>query len=233
MDANLTINLQTGNNPLSLKHKIDLPSYSTGEELISSISHGVGAVLSIAGMVLCIVKSALAGSPISIVSSVVFGLMMTLLYSMSCIYHALPRNNAKRIFRVFDHCTIFLLIVGTYVPIILVSVGGLLGWIYFAIVMISAIVGIVFNAIDVDKYEKISLACYLFMGWIIIFAFKPLYTAVGFNGICLLVTGGIIYSIGAIIYKIGDSKKYFHSIWHFFVLGGTIMHFFTIYLYVL
>lgn len=215
------------------KHKIDLPYYTLGEELISSISHGFGALLSVAGTILCISKAAHTGSSIEIISAVLFGIMMILLYTMSCIYHALARNNAKRVFRVFDHCTIFLLIAGTYFPIILVSVGGTIGWIYFFIIVTASIVGIIFNAIDVDRYQNVSLFCYVFMGWIIVFAFKPLYAAVGRGGISYLIAGGVIYTIGAILYKIGDDKKYFHSLWHFFVLGGTIMHFFTIYLYVL
>lgn len=215
------------------KRKIDLPDYTIGEELISSISHGVGAALSIVATVLSIIKAASSGLAVEVVSAVLFGIMMTLLYTMSCIYHALPRNNAKRVFRVFDHCTIFLLIAGTYIPVLLVSIGGLIGWIYLAIIVVSSVVGIIFNAIDVDKYEKVSLFCYIFMGWIIVFAFKPLASAINHKGISLLVAGGIVYTIGAVLYKIGDEKRYFHSIWHFFVLGGTILHFFTIYLYVL
>lgn len=219
--------------PKEKKHRIDLPDYTLGEELISSISHGVGAALSIVGTFLCVSKAIKSGSTLEIISAALFGVMMFLLYTMSCIYHGLARNNAKRVFRVFDHCTIFLLIAGTYFPIVLVSVGGTIGWIYFSIIVISSIIGIVFNAIDVDKYEKVSLFCYVFMGWIIVFAFKPLYEAIGKEGIKLLVIGGVIYTVGAIVYQIGDNKKYFHSIWHFFVLGGTIMHFFAIYLYVL
>ena len=215
------------------KRKIDLPDYTIGEELISSISHGVGAALSIVATVLSIIKAASSGLAVEVVSAVLFGIMMTLLYTMSCIYHALPRNNAKRVFRVFDHCTIFLLIAGTYIPVLLVSIGGLIGWIYLAIIVVSSVVGIIFNAIDVDKYEKVSLFCYIFMGWIIVFAFKPLASAINHKGISLLVAGGIVYTIGAVLYKIGDEKRYFHSIWHVFVLGGTILHFFTIYLYVL
>lgn len=216
-----------------LEVKIPLPDYTLGEELISAISHGIGAGLSIAGMVLCIVRSARSGSATAVVSSVLFGTMLFLLYMMSTMYHALKRNNAKRIFRVFDHCTIFLLIAGTYIPVVLVGIGGALGWVYFGIIMASSVIGIVFNAIDVEKYEKISLFCYIFMGWVIVFGFKALMESIDTNGIILLVAGGVVYTLGAIIYKIGDKKRYFHSIWHFFVLGGSILHFFAIYLYVL
>lgn len=215
------------------KHKIPLPDYTLGEELISAISHGIGAGLSIAGMVLAIVKAAKSGSGIAVVSAALFGSMLFLLYIMSTMYHALARNKAKRVFRVFDHCTIFLLIAGTYIPVVLVAIGGAIGWIYFGIIIAASIVGIVFNAIDVEKYQRISLFCYLFMGWVIIFAFKPLANAVGMKGVLWLLAGGIVYSLGAIIYHIGDERRYFHSIWHFFVLGGSICHYFMIYLYVL
>ncbi len=215
------------------KHRISLPDYTLGEELISAISHGIGAGLSVAGMVLCIVRAAQSGSGIAVVSSALYGSMLFLLYMMSTIYHALKPNGAKRVFRVFDHCTIFLLIAGTYIPIVLVAIGGAIGWIYFGVIVVSAIVGIVFNAIDVEKYQKISLFCYIFMGWVIVFGFKALTQAVAKEGVILLIAGGVTYTLGAVIYAIGDNHRYLHSIWHFFVLGGSILHFFTIYSYVL
>lgn len=216
-----------------IRNKIPLPDYTLGEELISAISHGIGAGLSIAGLVLCIVKAAQKSTGIAIVSSALFGTMLFLLYMMSTMYHSLKRNNAKRVFRVIDHCTIFLLIAGTYIPVVLVGIGGTIGWIYFGIIMTASIVGIVFNAIDVEKYQKISLFCYIFMGWVIVFGFKALLESVHKNAIILLIGGGIVYTLGAIVYKLGDNRRYFHSIWHFFVLGGSILHFFAIYLYVL
>lgn len=218
---------------VGIRERISLPDYTLGEELISAISHGIGAGLSIAGLVLCVVKAAAGGSAKAVVSSALFGSMLFLLYIMSTMYHALKRNTAKRVFRVFDHCTIFLLIAGTYIPIVLVSIGGVIGWIYFGVIIASAVIGIVFNAIDVEKYEKISLFCYIFMGWVIVFGFKALTESMDRMGIVLLVAGGVVYTLGAVLYKIGDNKRYFHSIWHFFVLGGSILHFLTIYLYVL
>ncbi len=215
------------------KHRIPLPDYTLGEELISAISHGIGAALAIAGLVLCIVRAAKMGSGIAVVSSSLYGSMLFLLYMMSTIYHSLKPNRAKRVFRVFDHCTIFLLIAGTYIPIVLVAIGGTIGWIYFGVIVVSAIVGIVFNAIDVEKYQKISLFCYIFMGWVIVFGFKALTQAVAKEGVILLIAGGVTYTLGAVIYAIGDNHRYLHSIWHFFVLGGSILHFFTIYSYVL
>ncbi len=219
-------------------HRIAIPTYSLAEELISSISHGVGALLGIAGLVLCIVKSAL--SPVDVgwkvVSSCIFGFTVILLYLMSCLYHALKVNRAKRVFRVFDHCTIFLLIAGTYTPYTLVSIRAVtpwLGWTVFGVIWAMAILGIVLNAVNLKRYAKISVACYLIMGWMVVLAYRTMTQAIPHGGIVLLLWGGVVYSVGAILYGIGSRKKFFHSIFHFFCLGGTILHFFSIYLYVL
>lgn len=213
--------------------KIGIPKYTLGEELISAISHGIGAGLGVAALCLCLVNTMGTDDIYSIVSSWIFGFSLIVLYSMSCIYHALKPNFAKRIMRIFDHCTIFLLIAGTYTPYTLVTLRGRVGWTLFAIVWASAIIGIILNAIDMEKYKKLSMVCYLAMGWVIIFAFKPLLSNMDFKGIELLIVGGVAYTIGAVIYGIGSKVKYMHSLWHFFVLAGSILHFFSIYLYVL
>lgn len=219
-------------------HRIAIPRYSLSEELISSISHGVGALLGIAGLVLCIVRSVMSGVDVSwkVVSSSVFGAMMILLYLMSCLYHALKVNKAKRVFRVIDHCTIFLLIAGTYTPYTLVSLRAAkpwLGWVVFGVIWAVAILGIVLNAVDLKRYAKLSVVCYLLMGWMIILAYGTMTEVIEPGGISLLIWGGVVYSVGALLYAIGSRKKYFHSIFHFFCLGGTILHFLSIYLYVL
>ena len=152
---------------------------------------------------------------------------------MSCIYHALKPCNAKRVMRIFDHCTIFLLIAGSYTPFTLVSLRDSVGWVLFGVVWGAAIIGIILNAIDMERYTTLSMICYLAMGWVIIFAIKPLINAIDMNGIKLLVAGGIAYTVGAVIYGIGSKVKYMHSIWHFFVLAGTIFQFLTIYYYVI
>lgn len=214
-------------------YKIPIPKYTLGEELISSISHGVGAALGIAALCMCVAKSSAEGNVYSLVSSWIFGISMIILYSMSCIYHALKPNNAKRVMRVFDHCTIFLLIAGTYTPFTLISLRGSVGWTLFGVIWATAIFGIVLNAIDMERFKVISMICYLAMGWAIIFTFKPLYASVDADGIKLLVAGGIAYTVGAVVYGIGSKVKYMHSIWHFFVLAGTILHFLTVYFYVI
>lgn len=214
------------------KERITLPKYTLGEELISSISHGVGALLSIAALVLCIVSAAKSGSAIAVVASCIYGTSLIILYLMSCLYHALAPNKAKKVFRVFDHCSIFLLIAGSYTPLLLITIGGTKGIIMMFIMWIATIIGIVLNSINLEKYDKASFVLYLVMGWMVVFSFKELLTNLPTPGFILLLIGGIIYTIGAVIYAIGDKIKYMHSVWHFFVLGGSIFQFFTILLYV-
>ncbi len=215
------------------KRRIAIPTYTLGEELISAISHGVGALLGIAALVLCIVKSANPLDGYKLASSIVFGVTIVLLYLMSCLYHALKVNKAKRVFRVFDHCTIFLLIAGTYTPYTLVVLRDSIGWWLFGVIWLIAVVGIVLNAVSLRKFAKLSVACYLLMGWMIVFSFSRLKAAMPWNGVLLLLWGGVAYTLGAIVYGIGSKRRYFHSIFHFFCLAGTVLHFFSIYLYVL
>ena len=214
-------------------HRISIPKYSLSEELLNAISHGLGALFGIVGTVLCIVKAANTGEPWRIVSGSIFGVTVLLLYLMSCLYHALKVNMAKRVFRVIDHCTIFLLIAGTYTPFTLVTLRGTVGWVLFGIVWGMAVLGITLNAVNLKKFSKISVACYLVMGWAIVAAFQPLAEALAPQGVSLLIWGGIAYTVGAILYGIGAKVKYFHSVFHFFCLAGTVLHFFAIYLYVL
>ena len=209
-------------------HRISIPKYSLSEELLNAISHGLGALFGIVGTVLCIVKAANTGDPWRIVSGSIFGVTVLLLYLMSCLYHALKVNMAKRVFRVIDHCTIFLLIAGTYTPFTLVTLRGTVGWVLFGIVWGMAVLGITLNAVNLKKFSKISVACYLVMGWAIVAAFQPLAEALAPQGVSLLIWGGIAYTVGAILYGIGAKVKYFHSVFHFFCLVGTVLHFFAI-----
>lgn len=216
------------------KERISLPKYTLGEELISSISHGIGALLSIAALILCIIFAVKNKSIVAIISSCIYGSSLIILYTMSCLYHALAPNRSKKVFRVFDHCSIFLLIAGSYTPFLLITIGGVKGIIMLIIMWLSAILGIIFNSINLEKYDKMSFILYLLMGWMIVFSFKQLLNNLPTPGFILLLAGGIVYTIGAVIYAIGDDKiKYLHSIWHFFVLGGSIFQFFTIFLYVI
>lgn len=218
---------------MALKDRIKIPKYSLGEELVSSISHGIGAGLSITALVLCVVFGAIHGNAYAVVSSVIYGSTSIILYMMSTLYHALKVNNAKRVFRILDHSSIFLLIAGTYTPYALVSLPKALGWTIFGIEWGCAIIGIVLNSIDLEKYKKISIVLYLIMGWMIIFSFDKLLNSIDIGGIYLMLSAGILYTIGAIFYGVGKKIKYMHSIFHMFVLSASICFFFSIFLYVI
>ncbi len=213
-------------------NKITIPKYSLGEEIINSITHGIGALFGIVALVLTIVVSSIHHNPIGIVSSILYGTTMIIMFLMSCLYHSLsPNLNAKKVFRVIDHCDIYLYIAGCYTPFCISLIGGNTGWTLFGIIWLSAIIGVILNAIDIEKYNIPSTILYLVMGWMIIISLKPLIEAISFNGLILLLSGGIIYTLGAVLYVIGSKKKYFHSIFHTFVLIGTILQFFSIILY--
>lgn len=218
---------------MTKRSPITIPKYSLSEELISSISHGVGALLSIVALVLCLIVAISHQSMYGIISAVIYGSTLVILYLMSTLYHALRVNKAKRVFRVIDHCSIFLLIAGTYTPYTLLTLRSTVGWWLFALVWSAAIVGIVLNAVDLKKYSTLSVICYLAMGWVVVFAFKPLTQALDGRGVALLIWGGVAYSVGALVYAIGARKKFFHSAFHFFVLAGSALHFLSILLYVL
>lgn len=214
------------------KQKGTNPVYSLAEELMSSISHGVGTLLAVAALVVGVVMAAIYSDAWCVVSMAVYGATLVILYSMSTIYHGLKPNKGKRVFRVLDHCSIFLLIAGTYTPLTLVSLRGVLGWVLFGIVWTAAILGIVLNAVNLNRFKAFSMICYIAMGWVIVFAFKPLMEVMQTGGIVLLITGGVAYTIGAVLYGIGKKVKYMHSVFHFFVLAGSILHYFCILLYV-
>ncbi|MGN0169440.1 MAG: hemolysin III family protein [Lachnospiraceae bacterium] len=216
-----------------LEKKISIPDYTLSEELINTISHGVGAVLGLAALILCIIRSAIHHDPLALAGSIVFGISLIILYTMSSIYHGVRPGIAKRILRVCDHCTIFLLIAGTYTPFTLVTLHGTTGWILFGVIWGAAVFGIILNAMDVERFKKLSMVCYLAMGWCVIIAFPVLQANLASSGIRLLLWGGIAYTVGAIIYGIGSKVRYMHSLWHFFVLAGSILHFLCIYCYVI
>lgn len=213
--------------------KITVPKYNLCEELINSISHGLGVILGIVALVLTIVQSAKNHSTIGVVSSCIYGSTMIIMYLNSCLYHAFsPRIKAKKVFRILDHCDIYLFIAGCYTPYCLCLIGGIKGWIIFSIIWLSAIVGVLLNAIDLEKFQITSVILYLVMGWMIIFSYNSIEEVLALPGLILLITGGVAYTIGAILYGIGSKKRYFHSVFHFFVLAGSILQFLSILIYV-
>jgi len=218
---------------MKLKDKIVIPKYSLGEELFSAISHGVGILFSITALVLCIIFSVLHHNPYAVVASSIYGSTSIILFTMSTLYHSFKVSNAKRIFRIIDHCSIYLLIAGTYTPYALVVLPKTLGWIIFGIEWGCAILGIILNSLDLKKYRVLSMILYLVMGWMIIFSFKSLIISMNIIGIYLMIIAGILYTVGAIFYGIGKKKKYMHSIFHLFVLAASILFFFSIFFYVI
>ena len=207
------------------------PMYTLGEELFNSISHGVGALLSIAALVILAVTTARTSDPLFIFSGCVYGITLILLYVMSTLYHALSHPGAKAVFRVFDHCSIFLLIAGTYTPYALISLGGVLGWVIFGGIWAAAILGVTLKAISLKRFRIFSAICYVVMGWAIVVVIRPLLAGLDPQGVLLLFLGGICYTVGIVFFAL-KKVRYMHSVWHIFVMAGSILHFFSILLHV-
>lgn len=201
--------------------------YTLGEEIFNSVSHGVGAGLSIAGTVVMIVVSAFHTNAWGVVSTCIYGASLIILYTMSTLYHSFTNKKAKAFFRIMDHNTIFLLIAGTYTPITLYFLGGAVGWVLFSIVWAAGIFGIVMNSINLEKARIPSIFCYVAMGWVIIFAIKPLIASMPKISLVFLIAGGVFYTLGIIFYAI-KKVKYFHSVWHLFTIVGSVLHYFCI-----
>ncbi len=214
-----------------------LPDYTRGEEIFNTVSHIAGGAVGLAALVACVVVAALHKNIWGVVSGAVFGAMMILLYTASSIYHALkPGSMAKRVFQVLDHCTIFVLIAGTYTPLTLVSIRGesvWLGWTVFGVIWAMAALGIALNAVDLKRYRVFSMICYLCMGWCVVLTWRVTARAVTPDGMLLMLLGGIFYTLGAVLYAIGSKKRYFHSVFHLFVVAGSVMHALCIALFVM
>ncbi len=210
---------------------IRIPNYSLGEEIFNAISHGIGGLMSVAGLVLLVAR---ARGALAVISAALFGAAMVVLYVISCVYHALSRRvEGKKVLRVIDHCNVFLLVMCTYVPVSLLGVGGALGWGLLAGVSAFAVTGIVFNAIRVDRFKVLSVICHLASGWSILLGVPRLLETMGEKGVLFLMAGGVMYSIGAALYGMGAKKKYMHSIFHLFCMAGTLFHFWAVYAYLL
>jgi len=205
---------------------------TVGEEIASSITHGIGIGLGIAALSVLVVFAALRGDAWRVVSFAVYGATLVLLYSASTFYHAFQKPKIKRIFRIFEHSAIYILIAGTYTPFTLVSFRGGWGWSIFGVIWGLALFGIVFKAFFVERFEVISTIVYVLMGWLVLIAIRPVVLALPVGGIVWLVIGGASYTLGVVFFA-WDRLPFNHAIWHLFVLGGSICHFFAILLYVL
>lgn len=199
-----------------------------GEEIFNAITHGVGALLAVVGLVLLVARALRWGTTIHVVSVSLFGAAMILLYLCSCLYHALAECKGKRVFQILDHCTIFLLILGTYIPICLVNLRGPLGWTLFGVNTACALVGILLTAVDMKRWKKVTMVLYVVMGWMCLIALPAIYRALDLMGFVCLTLGGVCYTVGILFYR-QKEKLYRHGIWHLFVLAGTVFQFITVY----
>src|SRR5699024_2277998 len=202
-------------------------TFTKKEEIANSVTHGVGTALSIAALVLLIVFASIHGNAWHVVSFTLFGSTMLLLYLFSTLLHSFPPGKAKSVFEIFDHSAIYFFIAGTYTPFLFIAVKGALGWTLFGIGCGLAIFGTLFKVFFVDRFVTLSTVLYVVIGWLIVFAWKPLMAAVPTSGLVFLVIGGIIYSVGAIFY-VWRGFKYHHAVWHLFVIAGSVMHFFAV-----
>ncbi len=210
----------------------DTHTYTRREEVANAITHGIGAVLSMAALVILIVFASLKGTPWHIVSFTIFGSTMLILYSCSTLVHSFRDGKVKDLFEIFDHSAIYLFIAGTYTPFMLLAVKGVLGWSIFFTVWAMAILGCAFKAFFTKRFLFMSTIFYVLMGWLIVIAWGPLTASIATGGIVLLAAGGILYTLGTVFY-VWRGFPFHHAVWHLFVLAGSVLHFFAVLFYLL
>jgi hemolysin III len=202
-------------------------------EIANAVTHGIGTVFAVAALVILVVFAGSYGDLWHIISVAIYGSTLVILYLTSTLYHSFQGRRVKHIFRILDHSAIYLLIAGTYTPFTLVTLRGALSWTVFAIIWTMALSGVVLKVLFIKKFAILFIIFYLLMGWLVLFTIKPLLLNLPGGGLIWLITGGVFYSLGVIFYIIGKKRLLYHAIWHLFVLGGSICHFFSILFYVL
>lgn len=207
------------------------PAYAPQEERLNIISHALGTALALFGAFILIWKASMPLDGFKMASAVIYSVGMVLLFGMSTAYHSIRAGKVRRVFRIFDHSLIFLLILGTYAPICLVTLRGGWGYSIFSVVAAASVVGIVLNGVSVERFKRVSMACYIAAGWCVIVAFVPMFQRMEPGGICLLLAGGVAYTAGIPFYK-KKSVRYFHAVWHGFVLTGAILHYLCVLWYI-
>lgn len=214
----------------NLKNHATKRLFTLGEEIVHSITHGIGAGLSIAGLTLLIVKAVLYGNVNQIVSFSIYGATLVILYLASTLYHSFQYPRVKRIFKVIDHVSIYLLIAGTYTPFLLVGLKGAWSWTLLVIIWGLAILGVSFKTLFVHRFQKLSVLAYILMGWLSVVMLKELSVNIPIGGLIWLAVGGVVYTVGVIFYVL-QKIPYMHVVWHVFVLGGSICHYFAVLFY--
>lgn len=207
-------------------------AYSLGEEIANSVTHGIGAVLSVWGLTLMLVMAMNENDATRIASSIIYGSSLVLLFFLSTLYHSTQHHSIKAVFQMLDHCAIYLLIAGTYTPFLLISLKGAWGYSLMAVIWGLAAFGVVFKVCYGERYPRVSLLTYLLMGWLILVAGAEMIARVPIEGLMLLAAGGLVYTLGTLFF-IWDRLPYNHAVWHLFVMGGSVCHFFAIYGYVI
>jgi len=213
-----------------IKKPVPRKLFTLGEEIAHSITHGIGVGLSIAGLVILVVIAVKYGDVYQVVSFSIYGVSLILLYIASTLYHSFQTPHIKQIFKKMDHAAIFLLIAGTYTPFLLVGIRGPLGWTLLGIIWGLAVLGVSFKALFINRFLKLSVMAYVLMGWLSVVAIKQMMVNIAMGGMILLAAGGIIYTLGVIFYAM-TKVRYHHAIWHLFVLGGSICHYFAVLFY--
>jgi hemolysin III len=204
--------------------------YKLGDILANAITHGIGAVLAVAGAIY-LIGAASHGSALLVASCSIFSGTLVLVYVCSTLYHSLVRTRARHVLHILDHSAIYLLIAGTYTPFALISLHGRLGWMILAFEWTLAVAGVIFKSFAVGRFEVASALVYLFQGWFVVIAIGPLIHSLGWPGLMWLGAGGVAYTLGIVFFAL-DRLRYFHALWHLFVLAGSVAHFFAILLYV-
>ncbi len=211
-----------------------LPRYSRGEEQMNMVTHIVGGGLAVVMLVLCVVRAAIQGNPWAVVTSAIYGAALVAMFTVSSVYHGLSTGMGKKVMQVIDHCTIYFLIAGTYTVIVLTAIRPVypvLGWGLFITEWVLVALAATLTAIDLEKYSVFSMICYIGMGWAVIPFWRQTLQVMSRPGFLLLLAGGIVYSIGAVLYGIGSRKRWMHSIFHIFVVAGSLLQFLSILLY--
>jgi len=210
----------------------NIEQYSSLEEIFNSITHAIGALVSIAGLVLLIVFSSIYGNASHVISCTIFGFTLVLLYTASALYHSFRKPNLKQIFKILDHSCIYILIAGTYTPFLLITIKGVVGWSMLALVWSLTVIGVLFKVFFVHRFNIVSTIAYILMGWLVVFAIKPLFQTLPVGGLALLICGGVAYTLGTIFYA-WSRLPFNHTIWHLFVLTGSVCHFCAVMFYVI
>lgn len=213
-----------------------LPNYSTGEEIMNTVTHIVGGAMGVAALTMCVMLAAQNRNIYGVIGSSIYGFCMIALYSVSSVYHGLRPGMGKKVMQVIDHCTIYLLIAGTYTPILLSAIrptAPVLAWVIFGVEWGLVAFAVVFTAIDHNRYAKLSMICYLGMGWCIIVVLRATLAALTLPGFLWILSGGIAYTVGAALYGVGHSRHIFHTVFHVFVVAGSLLQAVGILLYAL